>query len=89
MSKDKLQWITISSQQAILMSVCLQSMVDQLLLKRNECHRQSTMSNKGNWIYMKRDGSSHQISLEDPNIYPFTVSSKYFKFVQLHICHYN
>ncbi|XP_051156235.1 sorting nexin-17 isoform X2 [Leptopilina boulardi] len=33
MSKKQLQWITISSEQAILMSVCLQSMIDELLLK--------------------------------------------------------
>ena len=33
MAKDQLQWITISSEQAILMSVCLQSMIDELLLK--------------------------------------------------------
>ena len=32
--KNKLQWITISSEQAILMSVCLQSMIDELLLKK-------------------------------------------------------
>lgn len=31
MSKNSLQWITISSEQAMLMSVCLQSIVDELL----------------------------------------------------------
>uniref|UniRef100_UPI00358F1423 sorting nexin-17-like n=1 Tax=Myxine glutinosa TaxID=7769 RepID=UPI00358F1423 len=35
MSKDKLQWISISSQQAIMMSICLQSMVDELMLKKS------------------------------------------------------
>ena len=34
MSKDSLQWIRIVSDQAILMSVCLQRMVDELLLKK-------------------------------------------------------
>lgn len=34
MAKDKLQWISIFSDQAILLSVCLQSMVDELLLKK-------------------------------------------------------
>lgn len=34
MAKEKLQWISIYSEQAILMSVCLQSMVDELLLKK-------------------------------------------------------
>jgi len=41
MTKDRLQWITISSQQAILMSVCLQSMVDELLLKKNGSKRRT------------------------------------------------
>lgn len=31
MSKNCLKWITIASEQAMLMSVCLQSMVDELL----------------------------------------------------------
>uniref|UniRef100_A0A8C4QX78 Sorting nexin 17 n=1 Tax=Eptatretus burgeri TaxID=7764 RepID=A0A8C4QX78_EPTBU len=35
MSKDKLQWVSISSQQAIMMSICLQSMVDELMLKKS------------------------------------------------------
>lgn len=35
MSKDNLQWITITSEQAILMAVCLQSIVDELLLKKS------------------------------------------------------
>jgi sorting nexin-17 len=33
-SKDRLEWVTISSEQAILISVCLQSMVDELLIKK-------------------------------------------------------
>jgi sorting nexin-17 len=39
MSKDKLQWVTIASEQAILMSVCLQAMVDELLLKKTGMKR--------------------------------------------------
>ncbi|OCT79213.1 hypothetical protein XELAEV_18030309mg [Xenopus laevis] len=35
MSKDRLQWITISSPQAIMMSICLQSMVDELMVKKS------------------------------------------------------
>lgn len=31
MARDKLQWITIISDQAVLMSMCLQSMVEELL----------------------------------------------------------
>lgn len=75
MSKDNLQWITISSEQAILMSVCLQSMVDQLLLKRNDTKNQQTTP-KGQWSYMKRDGSSHLISLDEPDVYPTTTNGE-------------
>ncbi|XP_054156548.1 sorting nexin-17-like [Oppia nitens] len=77
LSKDQLQWITIISDQAILMSVCLQGMVEELLMKRNGkklCRQDMTHnsgcvngnnnnSRRGSWSYMKRDGSSHQISL--------------------------
>lgn len=65
MSKDKLQWITIASEQAILMSVCLQAMVDELLLKKTGMKRRqpSDNSRKGSWSYMKRDGSSQLISI--------------------------
>ncbi|KYB29604.1 sorting nexin-17 [Tribolium castaneum] len=67
MSKDKLQWITVSSEQAILMSVCLQSLVDELLMKKNGVQKKQPPMNKGNWSYMKRDGSCHLISLDDVN----------------------
>lgn len=64
MAKDKLQWITISSEQAILMSVCLQSLVDELLMKKNGLKRRKG-SFTGRWSYMKRDGSVHLISIDD------------------------
>lgn len=35
MSKDRLQWVTITSDQAIMMSICLQSMVDELMVKKS------------------------------------------------------
>lgn len=35
MSKNCLQWVTIASEQAMLMSVCLQSMVDELLNQKD------------------------------------------------------
>ncbi|XP_030830080.1 sorting nexin-17 [Strongylocentrotus purpuratus] len=37
-AKNKLQWVTIRSQQAILISLCLQSMVDELLLQKKGGH---------------------------------------------------
>lgn len=66
MSKDKLQWITITSEQAILMSVCLQSLVDELLVKKNGKITKHPQSNKY-WSYMKRDGSNQIISLNNVN----------------------
>lgn len=64
MAKDKLQWITISSEQAILMSICLQSMVNELLLKKSGVRRKTVTSGKqNNWNYIKRDGSSQVISV--------------------------
>ena len=35
MSNDQLQWVTITSPQAIMMSICLQSMVDELMVKKS------------------------------------------------------
>ncbi|KAJ8008677.1 hypothetical protein DPEC_G00080900 [Dallia pectoralis] len=35
MNKDRLQWVTITSPQAIMMSLCLQSMVDELMVKKS------------------------------------------------------
>lgn len=35
MAKNKLQWIAISSEHAMLMSVCLQSIVDELLNQKD------------------------------------------------------
>lgn len=67
MYKDKLQWITIASEQAILMSVCLQSMVDELLLKRNGEQKKPARLAKSGWVYMKRDGSSQLISPNTPD----------------------
>ncbi|GIY60290.1 sorting nexin-17 [Caerostris darwini] len=65
MSKDHLRWICIRSDQAILMSVCLQGMVDELLSKRHGVKNEEKLdksNRRGSWNYMKRDGSSHQIS---------------------------
>jgi hypothetical protein len=53
------------------MSVCLQGMVEELLMKRNgkKFKREdpssyvNTGNRRGSWSYMKRDGSSHQITL--------------------------
>ncbi|KAJ8669589.1 hypothetical protein QAD02_000848 [Eretmocerus hayati] len=59
-AKDHLQWITISSEQAILMSVCLQSMIDELILKKVGGIRGLENSGK-TWTYMTRDGYNRVI----------------------------
>ncbi|XP_014214443.1 sorting nexin-17 [Copidosoma floridanum] len=61
MSKDQLQWITISSNQAILMSVCLQSMIDELLLKNIGGVKCQESTGK-TWAYMTRDGNTRTIA---------------------------
>lgn len=66
MAKDTLQLITITSDQAILMSVCLQSLVDELLMKKKGIRKkQKFYSKSGNWSYMKRDGSSQLIVFDN------------------------
>lgn len=70
MSRDKLQWITISSEQANLMSISLQSVVDELLLKKDGRKTKEAVPYKGIWTYMKRDGSSQLIYLDNPDVYP-------------------
>lgn len=61
MAKDHLQWITISSEQAILMSVCLQSMIDELLLKTVGGVRNQEVTGKS-WTYITRDGHNRTVS---------------------------
>ncbi|XP_046825698.1 sorting nexin-17 [Vespa crabro] len=56
-AKNQLQWITISSDQAILMSVCLQSMIDELLLKSTHGNKHQEPQKKS-WTYIMRDGHS-------------------------------
>uniref|UniRef100_A0A1B6GLU6 PX domain-containing protein n=3 Tax=Proconiini TaxID=565685 RepID=A0A1B6GLU6_9HEMI len=65
MARDRLQWISIFSDQAILMSVCLQAMVDELLLKKvgAKIKQPNDSVKNGCYNYMKRDGSNHQITV--------------------------
>uniref|UniRef100_A0A8D8VG92 Sorting nexin-17 n=1 Tax=Cacopsylla melanoneura TaxID=428564 RepID=A0A8D8VG92_9HEMI len=61
LAKNKLQWITIQSEQAILMSNLLQSIIDELVLKKShqeDDSRSGRLSNGNSFYYMKRDGSS-------------------------------
>ncbi|OAD60529.1 Sorting nexin-17 [Eufriesea mexicana] len=56
-AKNQLQWVTITSEQAILMSVCLQAMIDELLSKTVDNNKSQEVSQKS-WTYVMRDGQS-------------------------------
>ena len=64
-AKDALQWITVTSDQAVCMSMCLQGMVDQLMQKREtgsakwiERRSGTVKKNLNAGFYMRRDGST-------------------------------
>ncbi|KAL6439503.1 hypothetical protein ACFW04_003959 [Cataglyphis niger] len=63
-ARNELQWITIISEQAILMSVCLQAMIDELLQKCVVGNRIQVESGKS-WTYITRDGQS-RITMGSP-----------------------
>ncbi|XP_015124106.1 sorting nexin-17 [Diachasma alloeum] len=55
-ARNQLQWITIVSEQAILMSVSLQGMIDELLRKGDEGRGEG--GGGKSWSYVMRDGVS-------------------------------
>ncbi|XP_012272921.1 sorting nexin-17 [Orussus abietinus] len=55
-ARNQLQWITISSGQAILMSVSLQAMIDELLLKSAGRGKSVPRPSRKSWTYITRDG---------------------------------
>ena len=64
-AKEALQWITVTSDQAVCMSMCLQGMVDQLMQKREtgsakwiERRSGAVKKNFNAGFYMRRDGST-------------------------------
>ncbi|KAB7498647.1 Sorting nexin-17 [Armadillidium nasatum] len=65
MSKDEMRWIKLRSPQAVLISLCLQGMVQELLgNKRGGSLRASgERIRKGSLSYMKRDGTSMKVIL--------------------------
>lgn len=44
LSKDRLQWITVDSPQVIFLSLCLQSMVEELMRKQQDGNGRSASS---------------------------------------------
>ncbi|XP_043272280.1 sorting nexin-17 [Venturia canescens] len=59
-AKNQLEWITISSEQAILMSVCLQAMIDELLFQNAGADKAAVLPGKS-WTYIMRDGHSRRL----------------------------
>ncbi|KAM6954269.1 sorting nexin-17 [Aplochiton taeniatus] len=55
MSKDRLQWVTITSPQAIMMSICLQSMVDELMVKKAGGSIKKTLRKRHNGAIQRSD----------------------------------
>uniref|UniRef100_A0A674MA00 Sorting nexin-17 n=1 Tax=Takifugu rubripes TaxID=31033 RepID=A0A674MA00_TAKRU len=70
MSKDRLQWVTITSQQAIMMSICLQSMVDELMVKKSGGSIKKMLRKRHNGSIYRADGQQAVKSpplLDSPN----------------------
>ncbi|XP_052762786.1 sorting nexin-17-like isoform X2 [Mya arenaria] len=71
MARDTLQWITVQSQQAILMSMCLQGMVEELITKKQgkKMKKPSDRAKRGKRTFARENsfasGLSHQNSTED------------------------
>ena len=65
MPSGELQWVTIVSSQAILMSLCLQSMVEELLRMRNnvKIKRAGEKSCTTQFAFKKKDGSEMVIPI--------------------------
>ncbi|XP_006817773.2 sorting nexin-17-like, partial [Saccoglossus kowalevskii] len=76
-AKDKLQWIAVQSDQAILMSICLQGMVDELIMKKEGSRMKRPQDrirgtrtdfkkrDAPNSIKMSSSSSSHSVSSPD------------------------
>lgn len=66
-AKDTLKWITIFSEQAILISMCLQGMVDELLMKKQgkRIKRPQDRIKKAPRQFLKRDGTNSTFNSAD------------------------
>ncbi|CAL4091031.1 unnamed protein product, partial [Meganyctiphanes norvegica] len=65
MSRDEMRWISVCSPQAVLISVCLQGMVAELLTNKSgyKVRTPAQRVRKGSLQYVRRDGSSTQVTL--------------------------
>ncbi|XP_067929125.1 sorting nexin-17-like [Watersipora subatra] len=60
LSKDNLKWITLQTNQAILISMCLQAMVDELMMKKSGRRMRRPQDREKSGLgatFMKRDGT--------------------------------
>uniref|UniRef100_A0A1Q3FLS6 Putative sorting nexin n=1 Tax=Culex tarsalis TaxID=7177 RepID=A0A1Q3FLS6_CULTA len=65
MAKNQLKWITVYSEQSMLMSVCLQSIVDELLNQKNGSDINNIQTHQAEFArlsYIRRDGSNYCIT---------------------------
>ncbi|XP_034835128.1 sorting nexin-17 [Maniola hyperantus] len=62
LSKDNLVWVTLRTEHAIFISVCLQSIVDELMRQKNGEGPTSPRCKRASLTYLRRDGSTHLIT---------------------------
>ncbi|CAH2258440.1 jg4181 [Pararge aegeria aegeria] len=62
LSKDNLVWVTLRTEHAIFISVCLQSIVDELMRQKNGEGPTSPRCKRASLAYLRRDGSTHLIT---------------------------
>lgn len=72
MAKNKLQWIAITSEHAMLMSVCLQSIVDELLNQKDGHDLRQDVDSVGSFW--------KNIFFQQFLFFKFTVQQFFFKF---------
>ncbi|OWR50289.1 putative sorting nexin [Danaus plexippus plexippus] len=61
-SKDNLVWVTLRTEHAIFISVCLQSIVEELMRQKNGEGPKSPRCKRASLTYLRRDGSTHLIT---------------------------
>ncbi|XP_045116632.1 sorting nexin-17-like [Portunus trituberculatus] len=65
MSREEMRWVRVNSPQAVLMSLCLQGMVNELLSHKRgrKVRTPNERVRKGSLSYVRRDGSSTHVTL--------------------------
>ncbi|XP_072941644.1 sorting nexin-17 [Epargyreus clarus] len=62
LSKDNLTWITLKTENAIFISVCLQSIVEELMRQKSGAGPASPRGRRAALTYLRRDGSSQLVT---------------------------